>query len=250
MAILDLHGFNRETYRFEFVRREFLGDVRALVFEVSPLRQETGRFVGRIWVDEHSSAIVRFNGTYVPAPPSKEATPEVYFHFDSWRTNVQAETWITSHIYIEEERSGSGKGATPRFKAQTRIWDYAATPTNNLEELTQILIESENPVKDQAASHDVSPLESQRAWERQAEENVLSRLEKGGFLAPKGPDDDFMITVDDNLIITGKLNVDARCRVLLTTPLETFSIGHIIVISRGLIDVLPDEAGLALVLAD
>jgi Peptidase family M48 len=38
--------------------------------------------------------------------------------------------------------------------------------------------------------------------------------------------------------------------VLLTTPIETFSIGHTIVISRGLIDVLPDEASLALVLAD
>lgn len=250
MAILDLHGFNRETYRFEFVRREFLGDVRALVFEVSPLRHETGRFVGRIWVDEYSTAIVRFNGTYVPAPALKDANPEVYFHFDSWRTNVQADMWIPSHIYIEEERGGTGKNATPRFKAQTRIWDYAATPTNNLEELTQILIESENPVKDQAASHDVSPLESQRAWERQAEENVLSRLEKGGFLAPKGPVDDVLNTVVDNLIITGKLNVDAKCRVLLTTPLETFSIGHTIVISRGLIDVLPDEASLALVLAD
>jgi hypothetical protein len=250
MAVLDLHNFNRETYRFEFVRREFLGDVRALVFEVSPLRPDTGRFVGRIWVDEHSAAIVRFNGTYVPAPPAKDATPEVYFHFDSWRTNVQADLWVPSHIYVEEERGGTGKNATPRFKAQTRIWDYAATPTNNLEELTQILIESENPVKDQASSHDVSPLESQRAWERQAEENVLSRLEKGGFLAPPGPVDDVLNTVVDNLIITGKLNVDARCRVLLTTPLETFSIGHTIVISRGLIDVLPDEASLALVLAD
>jgi len=38
--------------------------------------------------------------------------------------------------------------------------------------------------------------------------------------------------------------------VLLTTPLETFTIGHTIVISRGLIDVLPDETSLALVLAD
>jgi hypothetical protein len=38
--------------------------------------------------------------------------------------------------------------------------------------------------------------------------------------------------------------------VLLTTPLETFSIGHTIVISRGLLDVLPDETSLALVLAD
>jgi hypothetical protein len=78
----------------------------------------------------------------------------------------------------------------------------------------------------------------------------LSRLEKGGFLAPPGPVDDVLNTVVDNLIISGKLNAEARCRVLLTTPIETFSIGHTIVISRGLIDVLPDETSLALVLAD
>lgn len=128
--------------------------------------------------------------------------------------------------------------------------DYAAAPARKLDELTQILIESESHVKDQSPSRDVSPLESQRAWERQAEENVLSRLEKSGFLAPPGPVDDVLNTVVDNLIISGKLSVDARCRVLLTTPIETFSIGHTIVISRGLIDVLPDETSLALVLAD
>jgi hypothetical protein len=38
-------------------------------------------------------------------------------------------------------------------------------------------------------------------------------------------------------------------RVLLTSPLESFTIGHTIVVSRGLIDVLPDEASLAMVLA-
>jgi hypothetical protein len=37
--------------------------------------------------------------------------------------------------------------------------------------------------------------------------------------------------------------------VLLTTPLETISVGQTIVISRGLVDVLPDEASLAMVLA-
>ena len=35
---------------------------------------------------------------------------------------------------------------------------------------------------------------------------------------------------------------------LLTTPLESFAIGHTIVISRGMIDVLPDEAALAMIL--
>jgi hypothetical protein len=37
--------------------------------------------------------------------------------------------------------------------------------------------------------------------------------------------------------------------VLLTAPLESFTVGHTIVMSRGLLDVLPDEASLAMVLA-
>jgi Peptidase family M48 len=58
-------------------------------------------------------------------------------------------------------------------------------------------------------------------------------------------------TVVNNLIITNNLTVlpDIHCRVLLTEPLESFTIGRTIVMSRGLLDVLPDEASLAMVLA-
>ena len=127
--------------------------------------------------------------------------------------------------------------------------DYNTAAANKLGELTSILVDSQSGVTDQAASQDVSPLESQRSWERQAEDNIVTRLEKGGLVAPAGPVDAVLNTVVNNLIVSAGLNVDAQCRVLLTTPLETFAIGHTIVISRGLIDVLPDEASLALVLA-
>ena len=40
-----------------------------------------------------------------------------------------------------------------------------------------------------------------------------------------------------------------HCRILLTSPLESFTVGHTIVLSRGLIDVLPDEASLATMIA-
>jgi capsular polysaccharide biosynthesis protein len=128
--------------------------------------------------------------------------------------------------------------------------EYAAAPLNKIDELTSILIDSGSAVKDQEAPKDASPLESQRSWERQAEENLLARLEKGGLLAPTGPVDEVLNTVVNNLIVSANLNVEAHCRVMLTTPIETFSIGHTIVISRGLIDVLPDEASLAMVIAD
>jgi len=36
---------------------------------------------------------------------------------------------------------------------------------------------------------------------------------------------------------------------MLTSPLETFSVGNTIIVSRGLIDTLPDEASLAMVLS-
>lgn len=253
MAIIDLQDFNRQTYNFEYVRREFLGEVRCFVFDVLPKnRAQPGKFVGRIWVEDRDNSIVRFNGTYVQAPPQKGTTPERYFHFDSWRVNVGQAMWVPAQIYVEEEGSAgeAGKAGTPRFKAQTRIWDYAAAPLNKLDELTSILIDSGSAVKDQEASKDVSPLESQRSWERQAEENLLARLEKGGLVAPPGPVDEVLNTVANNLIVSANLNVEAHCRVMLTTPIETFSIGHTIVISRGLIDVLPDEASLAMVIAD
>jgi hypothetical protein len=250
MAVIDASQFNRQNYNFEYVRREFLGEVRCLVFDVSPVqRQQPGKFVGRIWVEDRDDAIVRFNGTYVQAPPAKGPVQERYFHFDSWRTHVGGALWVPSEIYVEEEGGQARDTPYPRFKAQTRIWDYAAAPSNKLDELTGILIESGSGVRDQPASEDVSPLESQRSWERQAEENLLARLEKGGLLAPAGPVDEVLNTVVNNLLVSARLNIDARCRVLLTTPIETFTAGHTIIISRGLIDVLPDEASLALMIA-
>jgi hypothetical protein len=247
MAVPDLAGLDRRRYSFEYVRREFLGEVRCLVFDVAPrMRGEPGRFVGRIWVEDREQSIVRFNGTYVPAPTPKGAVPEFYFHFDSWRVNVAPGVWVPAQIYIEEE---AAPGGVPRFKAQTRIWDFHAAPTAKLDELTRMLIESDTVADAGAAPTDASPLESQRAWERQAEENILSRLESGGFLAPPGPVDEVLNTVVNNLVVSAQVNVEAHCRVLLTTPIETFTIGHTIVISRGLIDVLPDEASLAVMLA-
>lgn len=244
MIFIDSTSFNTATYRFEYVRREFLGDVRCLVFDVTPTEKKTaGKFIGRLWVEDRDMNVVRFNGTY-----SKSRGSDLYFHFDSWRINVGDGRWMPAFSYVEE--SGEDEKNSATFKAQTRIWGYNSGQIARLGELTSLLVEMETPVKQAGASSDASPLESQRSWERQAEENVIDRLEKSGLIAPKGPVDAVLDTVVNNLIATNGLNVEARCRVLLTTPLETFTVGRTIVISRGLIDVLPDEASLAMVLSD
>src|SRR5262249_60022703 len=98
---------------------------------------------------------------------------------------------------------------------------------------------------------DSSPLQAARLWQRQAEENSIDRLQKIGLLAPSGEVDKVLHTVVNNLQVTNNLDIqpEVRCRVLLTAPLGAFTIGHTIVISRGMLDVLPDEASLAMVLA-
>ncbi len=254
MSIIDSQAFDRKTYRFEYVRREFLGYVRCLVFDVAPLDPSVrGKFIGRIWVEDVDLHVVRFNGTYTDpvSEKTRSAPPEQYFHFDSWRTNVSAGVWVPAQIYVEESNGTAvhGRPAKVKFKAQIRIWGYEVAAAPKLDELTSILLEQDSGMKDKTDLKDPTPLESQRAWEHQAEENILSRLERGGFLAPLGPVDEVLNTVVNNLLVTNNLNLDIKCRVLVTTPLETFSIGQTIVISRGLVDVLPDEASLAVVLA-
>ncbi len=113
-------------------------------------------------------------------------------------------------------------------------------------------IEPIDPIHDQTTGgQDLSPIQSQRAWSRMAEDNVIARLEKAGLLAPDGEVDKVLETVIRNLEITNNLTIqpDVRARVLLTTPLESFNVGNTIIISRGLLDVLPDEASLAAVIA-
>ena len=48
MVYADRTDFDREHYDFAYIRREFLGDVRCLVFDVKPKpKSGRGRFLGR-----------------------------------------------------------------------------------------------------------------------------------------------------------------------------------------------------------
>jgi hypothetical protein len=247
MVLLDT-DFQKKYYNFSFVRREFLGELRCLVIDVQPREGEKSvRFLGRIWVEDQDYNIVRFNGSYYPQPKTN-----LFFHFDSWRLNMRPGTWLPAYVYTEESNLKTGLTKTLHFKAQTRLWGYDLKGLNKNEEFTQILVDSPDSVKDQSdAAADASPVLAQRMWEKQAEENAIDRLQKIGLLAPPGEVDKILSTVVNNLLVTNNIDLqgDYHTRVLLTAPLESFTIGHTIVISRGLLDVLPDEASLAMVLA-
>ena len=245
MIFADRDDFDREHYDFRYDHREFLGEVRCLVFDVTP-RKNTGkgRFLGRIWVEDRDFNIVRLNGTYTPRPRNG-----YFFHMDSWRLNLVPGYWVPAYIYSEEGDFRSGAKNNIAFKAQSRLWGYNVK-SGKEDELTQVRVDS--TVKDESpAAQDASPLQAERQWQQQAADNALERLQRAGLAAPQGDVDNVLQTVVNNLQVTNNLVLPTpvRTRVLLTTPLETFSVGSTIVISRGLIDVLPDETSLAAILA-
>jgi hypothetical protein len=249
MIYLDTSGFDRQHYQFDYVGRQFLGEVRCLMFDVTPLpKSGKGRFKGRIWAEDQGYTIVRFNGVYTPVAGINGFN----LHFDSWRLNVQPGLWVPSFVFSQESDLKDFLGNHVRFKAQTRLWGYNLRNMGRQEEFSQMTIEAATAITDQAATQqDRSPIEAQREWQHQAEVNVIDRLQRSGLLAPSGEVDKVLETVVNNLEVTNNLDIqpEVHCRILLTGTLESFSIGHTIVISRGLLDVLPDEASLATVLA-
>lgn len=246
MIFVDRNDFNRQTYDFKYLRREFLGDVRCFVFDVAP-KHDTGRgrFRGRIWIEDQHYNIVRLNGFYEPRPSNA-----YFFHMDSWRLNLIPDYWVPAFIYSEEGDSSYLSKDTITFKAQTRLWGYDLKKGAQSSELTEVVVDS--TVKDETpAAQDASPMQAQWRWQQQAGDNVIERLQDAGLLAPAGEVDKVLETVVNNLLITNNIELPGPVhgRVMLTLPLESFSAGNTIVVSRGLLEVLPDETSLAMVLS-
>ena len=112
----------------------------------------------------------------------------------------------------------------PTYKAQTRLWGYDAGQSHQEQELSQVLIESASPVNDQSQkNNDLSPVQEARAWNEQAEDNVLDKLERSGLVAPKGEVDKILDTVVNNLEVTNNLDIqpEIQCRVLMTSTIES-----------------------------
>src|SRR6266581_8357912 len=137
MIFADREDFDRSHYNFRYVHREFQGDVRCIVFDVTPKKGSgNGRFLGRIWVEDQDYNIVRLNGTYAPRPRNA-----YFFHMDSWRLNLVPGYWVPAYIYSEEGDFSYGAKDKTAFKAQTRIWGYDLKKSGREDELTQVLVD-------------------------------------------------------------------------------------------------------------
>jgi hypothetical protein len=249
MMFLDPTGFDQQHYAFSFVRREFLGSVRTWVYNVHPTVSGMGRFYGRVWIEDKDGNVVRFKGTYTE--PRSGDDFHYYFHFDSWRMNVQRGIWLPVAIYVEESSRDAGRQTG--LKAQTLFWGYnLKLPTRDSESVSMTVADAEDKSDD---TQGVSPLQASRQWLVQAENNVLDRLEQAGLLAlptPKGFESAVLDQIVTNLVVPNNIPLPAQvhCRIILTDTIEATTVGNTILISKGLIDTMPrNEATIASVIA-
>ncbi|MXW36679.1 MAG: M48 family metalloprotease [Acidobacteria bacterium] len=240
MAAPDWEGMSAARYDFTFVRREFLGEARTFVFDVAPRDGPNDGFSGRVWVEDREFHIVRFNGIN-RRTRGNWFRRRFTFRVDGWRVNVSPGVWVPAYVYCEE----------PFLRSQVRFWGYEPEVTDLSDEFTSIEIPDPAIQGNAGQPNQLPPVQSQRRWEEEAEANVLERLERARLLAPAGDVEAVLNTVLNNLIVTNDivLSHPVQARVLLTSPLESFTLGRTIVLSRGLIDVLPNEASLAMMLA-
>jgi hypothetical protein len=249
MMFIDPTGFDQGHYVFSFVRREFLGTVRTWVFDAHPRVPGQGRFYGRIWIEDEGGNVVRFNGTYTG--PTHEDSSKYYFHFDSWRMNLQPGVWLPVAVYVEESQRTDGSKSVG-LKAQTHFWGYSLKlPTRDSENVS---VKVDDAVDRSNDSQDVGPLQASRMWITQAENNVIDRLVEAGLVAPLdqgGYENKVLDQIVINLVVPNNLAFtdQIHTRVLLTDTVETTTVGNTILLSRGLLDSLPSEEAIASVIA-
>jgi hypothetical protein len=246
MMFLDHSDFDLQHYDFTFVRKEFLGDVHTMVFDIQPKPHlGPGRFIGRAWIEDDGGNVVRFTGTF-----SGTSKTSFYFHFDSWRGNVQQNVWLPMAIYVQEQTRSERSDQDQDFRLQTYFWGYGLKlPADNSTDNESVVVE--NAVDNSDSGENLSPLQAERHWKNQSEQNVLDRLTQAGLLANPSDFDDVLETVTNNLIMGSKLSLlsPIHCRVMLASTLESINIGNTIILSKGLIDVLPNEENLAAALS-
>jgi len=233
MILMDSNNFDRQHYAFTFVRNDFLGNVPTSVFDVSPSspRNDFGRFFGRIWIETGSGNVIRFNGDFAGSILSMKE----FYHFDSWRTNVQPNLWLPTSFYVEESDPKSSS-STLKFKAINYIWGYALKVPDQNAENTSLSVANAQDVSNDAA--DFSPLAAQREWVQQAENNVIERLYQAGLLDAPSEFDQTLQALANNILVYNNIQTTRpiRVRTLLTEPLESLAVGNTIILSKGLID--------------
>ncbi len=232
MLFVDLEAFDADTYRLRYLQNDTWSGRICLVFSVIPkMPHLQGQFEGQIWVETSALKIVRIKGTFTPPRSPKllrrivgGGTFPIYLSFDSVRTEVAPGSWLPSYSYFDETRTwrqiDRDAETDIRYRGHIFIWGY----------------------------QDFHPTNDEMIWDHKPDEIV--RLETDRVLARPGSMERTLTAIARRIVDANGINLpEVECRVLLTTPIEIFSTGNTIVLSRGLLNILPDESIIPVLLA-
>ena len=124
--------------------------------------------------------------------------------------------WIPAVIYIEDAVApDDAEGPAP---AAYTLLSFRGTDVDS---------DRRHPTTSRTAERQKSfpQLRLCAGGEPKAEMNVVERLEPIGLLSPESDVHQVLNTVVNNLIVTNNLVTEARARLLLTMPPETFTVG-------------------------
>jgi hypothetical protein len=235
MLFVDFNSFDADTYSLMYAGEQSLANTACLVFTVVPVKERSGRFHGQIWVDSSSFGIVRIKGVFIG--PYKRwnkmlTGPDRYFHFDSWREKIN-NRWVPSSMYFDERHLFHTDGNLEfHYRGYAFLWQQQDEPTS-------------------AAQSVGSSTENILVQDGSLPQNsLITRLETDGLLASPGPQEERLDRIVREILpISGRGVPNIHCRILLTTPAELFAAGNAILVSRGLLNIVPDDSILAYMLA-
>lgn len=243
MIVPDAGHLNFTNYSFTYIDNEFLGDVHTRVYNVVPAtRHKLERFSGRIWIEDQTGNIVRYSGTFIG---NNNKNHPHYLHFESWRFNVQPGLWLPVAVYAQ------GEVGKYQVNATSHLWGYSLNGGPSTGQSTKTTIQIQSAVDTSNNSPDVDPVEAKRQFSIQAENNVLQRLIKAGLVDVPGTFDPVLEQIANNIILQNDLVFPepVHCRVLLTSTIEATTAGYTVLLSKGLIDSMPNEESIASVIA-
>jgi len=236
MLFIDPQDFDPDTYRLTYLQPATLGKLDCLVFEVVPVKNDAPhRFKGMVWVERTELRIVRVQGTFQVErvrlgqklnPFRRSAAFSI--RFDCWRQVIAAGLWAPAYVAIDDNipwKAIGGDGTTDvHYRGYTFVWGY---------------------------SH-LGSFQNQHLQEDAADEDydrVVAALQRDGLLGTPGNVEQSLNSIVEEIVRSSNLDLPPiRCRVLLTTPVELFHSGNTIIVSRGLLDIVPDKVTLAVLL--
>jgi Peptidase family M48 len=237
MLFVDVQDFDADTYRLTYLRPAALGTVSCLMFAVTPVKVTApGRFNGTVWVESTALRIIRVEGTFQPhrLRLGQRLRPfggyvGLFLHFDCWREMITPDLWVPAYVTVDDNigwKEIGGEGTTDvHYRGRTFVWGYSYLGS----------FENRQLAFADAASDSGSE---------------ITDLEKDGLVVPFGRVERSLNTIIEGMSAASHLNLPkVTCRILATTPVEMFHVGNTILVSRGLLELVPDESTLAVFLA-